>query len=189
MTSEDAKRWNLRYRAGWTGAEPQPRNLLKQAFPFLAPGGLILDIAMGLGANAHWLLQNGFSVAGIDISSTAVFDAKQKDPRIMAVIGDLDDFIFPENSFSGVLNFYYLNRRLLKDLPRILKPGGIAVMETLTIGMLEIKPDLPEDFLLQTEELPDLFFGWNILFYREGWQPSDHGGRKSVASLIAQVPH
>lgn len=188
MTSKDAERWNLRYRSGWTGSESQPRDLLKMALPFFQPGGLILDIAMGLGVNAHWLVQHGFSVAGMDISSAAVFSARQMDPQIMAVIGDLDDFVFPDDAFSGVINFYYLNRNLFKDLPRILKPGGIAVVETLTVGMLEVKPDLPVDFLLQNKELPDLFSGWNILFYNEGWQPSDHGGSKSVARLIARFP-
>lgn len=188
MTREAAERWNARYQAGWQREKPQPRELLNLALPFLSQGGLILDAAMGLGVNAHWLVAHGFRVIGVDIASTAVFSAKRREPALMAVIADLEEFIFPDAVFSAVINFYYLNRKLLLGLPGILKPDGVAIIETLTVDMLEIKPDLPAEFLLQKSELPQLFSGWKILFYEEGWRPSDHGGRKSVARMIAQLP-
>lgn len=67
-------------------------------------------------------------------------------------------------------------------------PNGFAVVETLTAGMLEIRPELPGEFLLQADELRDLFSGWTVHYYFEGWRDSEHGGRKAIASMIAQLP-
>lgn len=188
MAREDARRWNERYRTGYIDAEPGARSILGLALPCLKPGGLVLDLAMGLGANARWLVERGFRVVGVDISGVAVLRARARCPRIQAVIADLDEFVLPEHTFSAVLNFYFLDRALLRGLPRLLQPGGVAIVETLTREMLGVKPDLPPEFLLEKGELADLFSGWRILHYQEGWQASDHGGQKSVASLIAQLP-
>jgi SAM-dependent methyltransferase len=188
MAIEDARRWNERYRNGYIGAEPRPRAILELARPYMKSDGLVLDLAMGLGANARWLVERGFHVLGVDISSEAVFRARKSCPQIMAVIADLNDFILPEQSFDAVLNFYFLDRAVLRNFPRILRPGGIAIVETLTMQMLDIKPELPPENLLNNGELPGFFSNWRILHYQEEWQTSDHGGQKSVASLIAQFP-
>lgn len=186
MPREDAERWNARYRAGFFGKEPKPRAILEHSLPYLRPDGLILDLAMGLGANARWLVQRGYRVMGVDISAVAVLQARASCPRLMAVIADLAEFYLPDHTFDAVLNFYFLDRAMLHDLARILRPGGIAIVETLTTDMRRIRPDLPEENLLQKGELRDLFSGWNILYEQEGWRESNHGGQKSVAGMIAQ---
>ncbi len=188
MAKDDARRWNTRYRNGFYGAEPKPRAVLDHALPYLDSNGLTLDLAMGLGVNARWLVERGFRVMGIDISNEAVFYAKAHCPKLMAILADLDDLVLPAGYFSTLLNFYFLKRDLLADFPRILRPGGIAIVETLTLDMLQTHPEMPVEFLLQRDELPGLFVGWEILFYQEGWQPADHGGKKSIASLIARYP-
>lgn len=187
MPREDAGRWNARYREGFFGQKPKPRAILDRALPYLRPNGLILDLAMGLGGNACWLVQRGFRVMGVDISSVAVAQAKADCPQLMAVIADLVEFHFPDHCFDAVLNFYFLDRNLLHDLARILRPGGIAVVETLTVDMRQIRPDLPEENLLQKGELQTFFAGWDILYRQAGWQASDHGGQKSVAGMIARI--
>jgi len=188
MPGEDARRWNTRYRNGFVGAEPLPRAILQRALPYLQTAGLVLDLAMGLGVNARWLSERGFRVMGLDISSEAVFYAKKKCPQLMGFLADLDEYRLPEKTFSAILNFYFLKRDLILDFPRIIQPGGIAIVETLTVEMLRIRPEMPAEYLLQSGELPSLFPGWKILQYQEGWQISDHGGKKAVASLIAEFP-
>ncbi len=189
MAKDDSQRWNARYRNQFYATEPLPRAILESALPHLNPQGLALDLAMGLGVNARWLAERGFRVLGVDVSSEAVVYAKKRCPQLMAVLADLDALYFPARAFSTVLNFYFLKRDLLLDFARIIQPGGIAIVETLTIDMQKLSPELPAEFLLQKGELPDLFAGWKILFYQEGWRPADHGGQKSVASLIAQFPN
>lgn len=188
MPVEDARRWNARYRDGFIGAEPLPRAILQRALPYLETTGLVLELAMGLGVNGRWLSERGFRVVGLDISSEAVFYAKKKCPQIMGGLADLDDYLLPAKTFSTILNFYFLKRDLILDFPRIIQPGGIAIVETLTVEMLHVRPEIPAENLLQSGELPSLFSGWRILHYQEGWQISDHGGEKAVASLIAQYP-
>lgn len=56
MSVDDAGRWNVRYQQGWHSDETKPREVLLRAAKFLQPGGLVLDLAMGMGANARWLL-------------------------------------------------------------------------------------------------------------------------------------
>lgn len=187
MPREDAARWNERYRAGFFGKGSKPRAIIERALPYLRPGGLILDLAMGLGTNACWLIQRGYRVIGVDISSVAVMQAKAGCPQLMAVIADLAELYLPEQAFDAVMNFYFLDRNLLHDLARIMRPGGIAIIETLMADMRQIRPDLPKENLLQKGELRSLFSSWDIHYEREEWQESDHGGQKSVAGMIAQL--
>ena len=188
MANKDAERWNRRYRTADYHDGSQPRAILERALPYIRKNGLILDLAMGLGGNARWLIDRGYRVLGVDISNEAVFQAKRNCSKLWAVIGDLDEYNFPGKTFTTILNFYFLDRKIIQDFSRILQPKGIAIVETLTVDMLDIKPDLPEEFLLQKGELLEFFAGWNILEYQEGWLTSAHGKKKSVASLIGRLP-
>jgi tellurite methyltransferase len=185
MPKEDTHRWNARYTQ--TAQAPvAPRSLLTQNQALLTGGGLALDVAMGVGANAAFLIEHGWQVVGVDRSDVAVFQAKAREPRIQAVIADMVHFWLPPQRFDLILNLYYLDRQLWPIYKTALKPGGVLIIETLTLDMLEMRPDLPPDFLLQPGELRQAFHDWGILLYREGWIESDHGTQKAVASLIAR---
>lgn len=187
MPKEDTSRWNARY-AQSASATTAPRSILTQNRALLTGGGLALDVAMGVGANAAFLIEQGWRVVGVDRSDVAVFQAKSRDPRIQAVIADMLHFWLPPQSFDLILNLYYLDRGLWPVYQTALKPGGLLIIETLTLDMLDMRPELPPDFLLQPGELRRAFHDWDILLYREGWIASDHGTQKAVASLIARRP-
>jgi hypothetical protein len=70
----------------------------------------------------------------------------------------------------------------------MLQPGGLFIIETLTIDMLKIHPEISEEYLLRPGELHSLFEGLEILHFFEGWTKSDHGKDKSISSLIAKKP-
>ncbi len=86
------------------------------------------------------------------------------------------------------MNFYYLQRDLWPEFKRTLKPGGVLVLETLTVKMRETMPEIDPAYLLQPGELREVFQDWDILVYREGWVTSDRGHQKAVASMIARRP-
>lgn len=188
MPIEDAIRWNERYRTNHAGDLQVPRPFLTEHVYLLPGSGLALDVAMGAGKNTAALLERGYRVIGVDISSTAVLRAKRSFPQLWAVIADLTQFHFPTHTFDLILNFYYLQRDLWPEFRRILKPGGILVFETLTRQMTEICPDISAPFLLEEGELRKAFQDWEILVYHEGWVSSENGKQKSIASLIARLP-
>lgn len=188
MSSADAVRWNRRYleQARATFAAPRPF-LLEQAYR-LPLQGWALDLAMGLGGNAGYLLARGLQVVGIDIADVAVRQAKARLPQLMAVIADLYRFTLPVATFDVVLDFYFLQRDLWPHMLRTLRPGGILIMETLTQSQRAIQPDIDPAYLLQPGELHAAFAGLETLVYREGWVDGDHGHRRAVASLVARAP-
>jgi tellurite methyltransferase len=186
MTTDDASRWNERYQQRAKDNFCQPRAFLTENIHLLSKTGIALDLATGLGDNAAALMAHGLRVMGVDISKIAVQRAKRRFPKIMAVMADLDHPPFSNFRFDVITNFYYLNREMLASLRNILKPGGIIVIETLTVEMLHRFPDLPRSYLLSPGELAEYFKNWEILRYREGWIETDEQHPKAVASIIAR---
>lgn len=188
MSREDRFRWNQRYRNAPPGWYDCPREILVQQLSSLPKCGLALDVAMGMGANARYLMEKGWRVVGLDSSDYAVRKAKQQSPALDAVIIDLDHVHLAARRFDLILNLYFLNRRLLIQYPAWLKPGGILIMECLTLDMLSVRPDLQPDHLIKPGELLDHFGSWEILYHRSGWFTSEHGHEKAIESLIARLP-
>ncbi len=189
MPIEDARRWDQRYAQDERFRTfTQPRPFLVEQAGFLPERGLALDVAMGLGGNAGFLLERGLQVVGLDISGVALQRAKQRLPGLMAVQADMTCYSFPSRTFDVILSFYYLERKLWADYCRWLNPGGILILETLTQDMLAIQPDLDPAYLLKPGELSMAFTDLEILVYREGQQVSRGGRTSVVASLVARKP-
>lgn len=186
MPIEDAERWNKRYLEQIDKPFLKPREFLIEHADLLPNSGLAFEAAMGLGANARFLIERGLHVIGADISWVAVHSAKTRSPGLNAVLADLCDFWLPENTFDLIMNFYYLDRSLWNEYRRALKPGGMLVIETLTIDMRKIHKDINEKYLLSAGELAREFSDLEILVAREGWIERD-GKQSAIASLIARA--
>lgn len=188
MSSNDRIRWNQRYRDADRGWYDSPRALLLENADSLPANGWALDVAMGMGANARFLSDRGLKVIGLDASEVAVRYAKKASPALAAAIMDLDHVHLAAGRLDLIVNLYFLNRALFTLYPMWLKPGGILVIECLTLDMLDVRPDLDPQRLLHPGELYQTFGRWDILFHREGWMLSEHGHQKAVESLIARHP-
>jgi tellurite methyltransferase len=192
MPTEDANRWNSRYLADPRNSSDRPRTLLLEHADLLPSHGLALDIAMGLGGNASFLLQQGLSVIGVDISYVALSRAKRELPGLMAVVADLNHFHIPHSTFDVILNFLYLQRNLWIPMTNGLRIGGILFIECLTQDMLSIHPDINPAYLLKPTELQEEFItgefskNMEILFYTEGWCSTNTSHPRVTASLIAR---
>lgn len=186
MAQSDGFRWNKRYQEATTFALSEPRALLLEVASWLPQGGLALDLAMGLGQNAAFLLQKGFKVIGVDISLIALQQAKRRYPQIMAVCADLEFFSLPANTFDLIINFYFLQRSIWDLVRKWLKPNGLLIVETMTVEMKALKPEIDERYLLQPEELKQCFSDFDLLLYREGWRDRDGNHPRAVASMVAR---
>jgi tellurite methyltransferase len=184
MPHPDAERWNLRYMEERYSSFVLPRPFLIKHASLLPLQGLALDVAMGLGGNAGFLLERGLRVVGVDVSDVAVRQARNRLPGLMAVIADMDRFYLPPDTFNVILNFYYLNRRLWGDYLKALTTGGVFIFQTLTIAMLEIQPERDPANLLQPGELRTAFPGLELVDYFEGWETSMNDHPRAVAGLV-----
>lgn len=186
MPLGDADRWNARYQGDARYLDdPGPREFLLDCEAHLPVSGLALDVAMGLGGSAGYLSKRGLHVIGLDISGVALRRARRRYPKLWLAQADLRRFPLPANCFDLIINFYYLERSVLREFTHALRPGGVLVIETLTREMRQIQPDIPEEYLLAPGELRDLFPELRLLHYREGWIEGSGAHSRPVASLLA----
>ena len=187
---EDQKRWDKRYRERKPDLNRGANTILKKNLRFL-PKGKALDLAAGEGRNAVFLAENSFEVEAIDISPVAISRARKlaraRGVKIKAMAADLDTYRLPPGRYDLILNFYFLDRRLIPRIKRGLKKGGMVVFETYTTEQKKLGTGGPgqTQYVLKPNELLRLFRGFHILFYREGVF-REGGKRRAIASLIAQ---
>ena len=187
--SDAAKEWDERYREG-RGMPEEPSALLVQNPALLPAAGRALDIAVGTGRNALYLASLGFRVTGVDVSTVAVDLSREKAARlglaVEAIVGDLEDYRLPVDTYDLIINFHYLQRSLAGPIVRALRRGGLLVFESFTIDQLQYSYG-PKDpaFLLRPGELREMFAGLETLLYFEGVIEGDRGP-KAVAQLIGR---
>jgi tellurite methyltransferase len=153
----------------------------------LLPRGKALDIAMGSGRNAIYLANNGFEVEGIDISEDAINAArrlaKENMVNLRAELADLEkDYQIKPSFYDVIVCFNYLQPSLIPQMKAGLKSAGMIVYETFIIDQPKFGKPRNPDFLLEHNELLNMFRDFRCLRYREGIIEN----RKAIASLVAQ---
>lgn len=95
----------------------------------------LLEVGCGPGANVWFMAREGFTVSGIDGSSTAIKQAIKRLSREGLTadlrVGDYSTIPWPDSSFDGVVEnvSFYCNRwsvvkDALSEIRRVLKPGA-----------------------------------------------------------------
>ncbi|MCC7441035.1 MAG: methyltransferase domain-containing protein [Bdellovibrionales bacterium] len=186
---EDRSRWDALFSTHTYVFGKDPAEFLKKHVELL-PVGRALDIAMGEGRNAVYLAQKGFQVDGVDISDVALRKARrlarEHNVPIRAINADLRDYVIQPGAYEVILDIQYLQRSLIPQIQRGLKPGGVVVFENHTVDQLR-NPDghgIPRDYLLEQGELRRLFADLEVLVYEEV-----NDGKDAVARLIARRPN
>jgi tellurite methyltransferase len=166
--------------------DPHPSRFLVDHIQLL-PRGRVLDIAMGAGRNALYLARMGFEVEGVDISAgsiqTALRLAQENGIIIRAEVADLEkNYRIEADSYAVIVCFNYLQRSLMPRIKAGIKKGGMLVYETYIVDQQQFGHPRNPDFLLQHNELLNIFRDFRCLRYREGIIED----RKAIASLIAE---
>jgi ubiquinone/menaquinone biosynthesis C-methylase UbiE len=114
----------------------------KAVFALLPPvtGLRILDAGCGTGNFSLTLADWGADMVGVDRSSAMLSRARGKrwegPGKVEWVRGDLAQLPFPAHSFDGVislvaLDFIIAREAVIRELARVLKPGGFLVVAVL----------------------------------------------------------
>ena len=102
----------------------------------LTPEDLVLDVCTGTGLVATRIAESaGCTVVGVDLSQQMIGQARRKlrtrgeSPSVRLLTGRAEDLPFSDNSFDAVVFTFLLRyvddpRATLKELSRVLRPGG-----------------------------------------------------------------
>ncbi len=154
--------------------------------------GPIADLACGRGRHALAVAAAGLSCIGVDINPRHLQElgaaARERGLKIDRVRADLEaasGFPLRPASCGAILVFRYLWRPLAPRLETSLARGGILLYETFTLDQRKLGyGPKNEGFLLQPNELAQLFPGLETLSY---WEGMTEGEKPSaVARLVAR---
>lgn len=95
----------------------------------------ILDAGCGTGEIVGQLIRHGHEVWGLDISEAMIRYAKENCAVGRFQHGDIEHLPFRDNTFDvvvclGVLEYLNTSENALREIIRVLKPGGRAVIST-----------------------------------------------------------
>jgi SAM-dependent methyltransferase len=189
----ERERWNRKYREApeaWLVPDPfLERAFAQYILPLFPHGGSALDLAGGAGRHAIWLAKQGWKVTLMDISETGVEQARQNAgplaSHIHFLVDDLTRFQASqtefESAFDVVMAFFYLDRKIVSEMVRAVRPGGLLIYKTHTLAQAKLAggPKNPAH-LLRPGELLQLASGLRVLHYQE------RVAKKATAELVAR---
>lgn len=99
------------------------------------PAPRCLDLGCGDGRLTALLRVHGFSPVGLDLSGEQVALAQRAHPGVAFAQGDAHDLAYADNAFDAVVVLGLIQsladwKMALAEVMRVLKPGGVAVIET-----------------------------------------------------------
>jgi len=107
----------------------------------LQPGSKVLDVACGTGNLAIAAARKGCVVAGLDLASNLVLQARARAQRESLDIdftqGDAELLPYADATFDAVLSMYGVMfaprpERIVSELRRVVKPGGLIALANWT---------------------------------------------------------
>jgi tellurite methyltransferase len=181
--------WDERYEGAIS--IPTPALVLRE-WPHLLPKcGRALDLACGLGGNALWLAERGFTVSAWDQSAKAIEQlwktARNLGLDLDAQVRDVKAHPPSPDDFDVVVVAHFLDRDLAPSIAAALRPGGLLFYQTFTLESLGGRGPTNPAYRLGHDELLGLFPGLIIRAYRaEGRLASADSGLGDLALLAAQ---
>lgn len=108
---------------------------------------LLLDAGCGTGGNT-WIFKDQYKIISLDISLTALKFCQTRNLERL-VQGSVDLLPFPDDTFDGIFTMdvlYHLNVTdtisALKEMSRVLKPGGILLIQLPAFERLKSAHDV-----------------------------------------------
>jgi SAM-dependent methyltransferase len=178
MWSNPRQAWDERF----TQPEPvygeAPNRFLAAQVARFPSGARLLVPGDGYGRNGVWLAKQGFQVHTVDLSPVGVERAKKtaKAAGVKMTIecADLATWNWPENAFDGALAIFLhlpgdLRKKVHGSMMRVLKPGGLVILEAFSPGQLRHTSGGPKDvaLLYSAETIREDFAGAEVIELEE----------------------
>lgn len=99
----------------------------------VAPGARLLDLGCGTGHHLAWARARGYSGSGTDGSEAMLLEARRLNPEAEIRLAPVDSVPFGDGTFDAVLCVEVLRylpdvRPCVREIARVLKPGGVALV-------------------------------------------------------------
>lgn len=139
--------------------------LLPILVKFLPKDGKILEAGCGLGKWVVFLRKKGYDISGIDSYPEVVKQARKFDKDLPITVDNVAKLSLKDNSLDGYLSFGVVEhfeegpQKPLREALRVLKKGGIAIIETpcdnpfRILGRLIVKIKTPARIFVETLNL------------------------------------
>ncbi|MDD5527537.1 MAG: methyltransferase domain-containing protein [Patescibacteria group bacterium] len=186
-----------------------PNKIIPRLLRYIKHGS-VLDLGMGEGRDAIFLASSGFSVEGVDISSSAlkktISIASEHGLKIKVSEGDARRFKFQHN-YDAVICLGVLQLFSIEDIEKVIAAikenvtsGGLVAISSFTVDNPLEKCPYPspdgsycEYYLFKKGEMRNFFSDWKILEYSEYMSKiHKHGDEKlhkhGMVSMIAKKP-
>ncbi|TMD30533.1 MAG: methyltransferase domain-containing protein [Chloroflexi bacterium] len=161
-----------RYGTWWSPVlEPTARRVLERVDPKAVAGApAILDVGTGTGTLAFAALRRwpGATITGIDASGGMLREARGRAERLPAAdrshitfqVAEADRLPFPDRSFDVAVSSFVLQlvpdrSAALREVARVLRPGGMLAFVTWMTSRQSFPPDEAFFDVVDELELPD----------------------------------
>lgn len=168
MTRPDERYWNAAY-ADPTFCSDHDGWLERYAALLDPDRGVIVDLGCGLGHNARVLHAAGYDVLACDLSEQALERLRREEPGIRTRQLDMEIGLpFEDGTLQAIvadLSLHYFTRdvthRLIGDIHRSLRPGGLLLCRVNAVGERDGKRDrasADDPYLYASEGILRRFF-------------------------------
>jgi len=167
--------------------------------PKIIKSGNVLDIGVGEGRNALFLMKNGFKVEGVDISKKAIEKflkfAKEKKLKTKGVISDIVDFKFNKkySIIISVASIHLFQKDkiidIIEKMQKNTKRNGVNLITVFTKKDKGYKK-YPNLYFFEKDELKQIYKNWDILINENYTKKEIHGGphTHNISVLVARKP-
>lgn len=168
------------------------------ALPYLKSAGIVLDLACGSGFGSNILASAAKTVVGIDNDDEMIEQATATygNEAVSFQNGDVFNLPFAAASVDAAVAFEIIEHvdpaPLLREIRRVLKPGGILCLSTPqnSLGHIPSTPDHIREFSLReiSELIKDFFTIEKIIGIKQGCIYFDNDPVGSNTFVVARAP-
>lgn len=166
---------------------------------YVSKTGRTLEAGCGLGKWLIFLKKQGFNIEGIDFYDGVIKAIKKYDPSLKVSVGDVEKLPYSNDSLDSYLSFGVVEhweqgpQKPLQEAFRVLKKGGVAIIETphnnLLQQLLRVSSELkrliklPAKILVETLNLRPKKENLSKSFYEYHYSPAELSSHVSSAGF------